>query len=148
MKFRSERTLADTASAVSSMLLFVLFALCMLMAVAVAADTYGRIEKGYQQSFGSASSIKYVANKLRCAENVTLLDNGGAAVESDGMVSVIWCSGGELYEKYAPVGGEITTQGGDRISSADSLSITENGGLYVITVTAGEETSSVMVRRG
>ena len=61
------RNLADTASAVGSMLLFVLFAVCMLMAVAVAADTYGRIKTGYQQSFGTAASIKYISNKLRAA---------------------------------------------------------------------------------
>ena len=52
------RTMAETASAVGSMLLFVLFALCMLMAVAVAADTYSRIKNGYQQSLGTAASIK------------------------------------------------------------------------------------------
>ena len=92
------------------MLLFVLFAVCMLLAVAVAADTYGRIKTGYQQSFGSAASIKYVTNKLRSAERITLLDNGGAAVESDGLV--------------------------------------ERDGLYEIMVTAGEQTSTVLVRGG
>lgn len=148
MKYRSDRSFADTASAVSSMLLFVLFAVCMLLAVAVAADTYGRIKTGYQQSFGSAASIKYVTNKLRSAERITLMDNGGAAVESDGLVSLIWCEDGELYEKYSTVGEEITARDGDRISSADSLRITERDGLYEITVTAGEQTSTVLIRGG
>ena len=81
--------MGDTASAVGSMLLFVLFAVCMLMAVAVAADTYSRIKTGYQQSFGTAASIKYISNKLRAAENVTLLEDGSAAaIESAGTVSV------------------------------------------------------------
>ena len=73
MKDHRARSMGDTASAVGSMLLFVLFAVCMLMAVAVAADTYSRIKTGYQQSFGTAASIKYISNKLRAAENVTLL---------------------------------------------------------------------------
>ena len=56
MKDHRARSMGDTASAVGSMLLFVLFAVCMLMAVAVAADTYSRIKTGYQQSFGTAAS--------------------------------------------------------------------------------------------
>ena len=71
MKDHRARSMGDTASAVGSMLLFVLFAVCMLMAVAVAADTYSRIKTGYQQSFGTAASIKYISNKLRAAETVT-----------------------------------------------------------------------------
>ena len=47
MKYHSDRTLADTASAICSMLLFVLFAVCLLIAIAVAAETSGRIpERG------------------------------------------------------------------------------------------------------
>ena len=88
MKDHRARSMGDTASAVGSMLLFVLFAVCMLMAVAVAADTYSRIKTGYQQSFGTAASIKYISNKLRAAENVTLLEDGSAAaIESAGTVS-------------------------------------------------------------
>lgn len=148
MKIHNDRTFADTASAVCSMLLFVLFAVCMLLAVAVAADTYGRIKTGYQESFGSAASIKYVSNKLRAAESITLLENGGAAVENDGAVSIIWCEGGVLFEKYAETGSEITARDGDRISSLDSMNITEHDGVYEITVRAGDEISSVFVRKG
>lgn len=140
------RTMADTASAVGSMLLFVLFAICMLMAVAVAADTYGRIKNGYQQSLGTAASMKYVSNKLRSADSVTLLDSG-AAVENGGMVSVIYCDGG-LYEKSAASGDDISPSGGDRISDIDSMSITEHDGLYEITVVSGGQTSSMLVRKG
>lgn len=140
------RTMADTASAVGSMLLFVLFAICMLMAVAVAADTYGRIKNGYQQSLGTAASMKYVSNKLRSADSVTLLDSG-AAVENGGMISVIYCDGG-LYEKSAASGDDISPSGGDRISDIDSMSITEHDGLYEITVVSGGQMSSMLVRKG
>lgn len=140
------RTMADTASAVGSMLLFVLFAICMLMAVAVAADTYGRIKNGYQQSLGTAASMKYVSNKLRSADSVTLLDSG-AAVENGGMISVIYCDGG-LYEKSAASGDDISPSGGDRISDIDSMSITEHDGLYEITVVSGGQTSTMLVRKG
>ncbi len=140
------RTMADTASAVGSMLLFVLFALCMLMAVAVAADTYSRIKNGYQQSLGTAASIKYVSNKLRSADSVTLLDSGAAVVSGD-MVSVIYCDGG-LYEKSSVVGDDISPSGGDKISDIDTMRITEHDGLYEITVSSGGQTSSMLVRKG
>ena len=56
MKDHRARSMGDTASAVGSMLLFVLFAVCMLMAVAVAADTYSRIKTGYQMVMDSGTS--------------------------------------------------------------------------------------------
>ena len=143
------RSLADTASAVGSMLLFVLFAACMLMAVAVAADTYGRIKSGYQQSFGTVTSMKYISNKLRSADNVTIFEDGtAAAVESGGMVSVIYSGGDGLYEKNTVADGLVTADGGDRISGIDSMQITEHDSLYEITVRSGGETSSVLVRKG
>lgn len=149
MKNYTSRSLADTASAVGSMLLFVLFAVCMLMAISVAADTYSRIRSGYQQSFGAAASIRYISNKLRASDSVSLLDDGcAAAVETGGMTSVIYCSDGALYERNTVSGEDITAAGGDRISAIDSMRITEHDGLYEITVGIGGEISSVLVRRG
>lgn len=149
MKDHRARSMGDTASAVGSMLLFVLFAVCMLMAVAVAADTYGRIKTGYQQSFGTAASIKYISNKLRAAENVTLLDGGkAAAIESGGMVSVIYCGDGGLYEKNTVTGGELTADGGELISTASALEFSEHDGLYEITVGSGASSSVILVRKG
>ena len=143
------RSLADTSSAVGSMLLFVRFALCMLMAVAVAADTYGRIKSGYQQSFGTVTSMKYISNKLRSADNVTIFGDGtAAAVESGGMVSVIYCGSDGLYEKNSAADDLVSADGGDRISAIDSMLITERDGLYEITVRSGGESSSMLVRKG
>ena len=149
MKDHRARSMGDTASAVGSMLLFVLFAVCMLMAVAVAADTYSRIKTGYQQSFGTAASIKYISNKLRAAENVTLLEDGSAAaIESAGTVSVIYCVDGGLYEKNTVPGGELTADGGELISAASSLEFSEHDGLYEITVGSGSSSSVILVRKG
>lgn len=143
------RTLADTASAVGSMLLFLLFAVCMLMAIAVAADTYSRLKSGYQQSFGTVTSIKYISNKLRAADNVMLLEDGAAAaVESAGTVCVIYCGSDGLYEKTAMSDEIIAADGGDKISDIDSMSITEHDGLYEITVRSRGESASALVRRG
>lgn len=148
MKSYKSKTLADTASAVGSMLLFLLFAVCMLLAVSVAADTYTRIKSGYQQSFGAVSSIKYISNKLRSGDEVTLLENGkAAAISSDGMTSVIYCRNGELYEKNT-LSEDYSAQGGDVISKVDEMTITEHDGIYEITVSLAGEKSSVLVRRG
>lgn len=143
------RSIADTASTVGSMLLFVLFAACMLMAVAVAADTYGRIKSGYQQSFGTLTSIKYISNKLRAADGVTIFEDGtAAAVENGGTVCVIYCGSDGLYERSFASDELVTADGGDRISGMDSMLITEHDGLYEVTVGSGGASSSVLVRKG
>lgn len=143
------RSLADTASAVGSMLLFVLFAACMLMAVAVAADTFGRIKSGCQQSFGTVTSMKYISNKLRSADSVTVFADGtAAAVECGGTVSVIYCGSDGLFERNSAADELVSAEGGDRISDIDSMLITEHDGMYEITVRSGGESSSVLVRKG
>ncbi len=139
----------DVACTAGTMLLCVLFAACMLMTVAAAASTYGRIQSGYQQSFGDTAAVRYIANKLRSAEKVTIFEDGtAAAAENGGMVSVLYSGGDGVYEKTQAAGDELSAAGGDLISECGAVTIAEHDGLFEITVRSGGESSVLLVRKG
>ena len=143
------RSLADTVSAMGSMLLFLIFAVCLLVMIASAASTYARISSGFDRTFSTSASLRYVSNKIREATSCEIIGGGsGLALESGGIVCVIYSADGAMYEKSLPAGSEPTADGGDRIFDIGSMEITENGGLYTITVKADGESSAVMVRGG
>ncbi len=55
MKKYRNKTLSDTVSTIGSMLLFLMFAGCLLMIIAVAAGTYSRISSNFDKTFGSSA---------------------------------------------------------------------------------------------
>lgn len=149
MKKYASKNLSDVVGTAGSMLLFSIFTVCMLVMISAAASTYSRIRVGFEQTFSSASSLRYMSNKLKgadCAE--LILDGHGVAVTNGGLVCVIYCTDGGIYEKSVSVGAALEATGGYRIFEADGLSINEEGGLYHIEITTDGETNSAFVRKG
>lgn len=148
MKKYTSKSLADIAEAAGSMLLFALFAVCMLIIIGAAVSAYTRISSGYEQSFTESASLKYVTNKLRGADGAEILGNGeGIAVESGGIVCVIYSGSDGIYEKNTALGEAPEMSGGACIFSNASLLVTEDGGLYTVTVTHKDEKARVLVRK-
>lgn len=149
MKQHRTKALAHITQASGSMLLFALFAVCMLIMTAVAASVYSRINAGFDAAFGASVPLRYVSNRIRSADSVELLPDGrGAALSVNGVTCVIYCDGAALRERSLPQGSAPVTQGGERISAAQSLSITESGGLYTITVECSGSAAEILVRGG
>ena len=148
MKKYTSKSLADITEAAGSMLLFTLFAACMLIIISAAASAYSRINSGYEKSFTVSASLKYVTNKLRSADSVEILGDEGIAVENGGILCVIYCGTDGIYEKNISAGETPEMSGGTCIFAEAALYVTEEGNLYTIAVTRGEETSQVLVRKG
>lgn len=148
MKNYKVRERADSVNAAGSMLLFVLFAVCTLMMIVTAAGTYTRISGDFDGVFGGSAALRYVSNKIRSAERTELIGANGIAAESGGVMSVIYFENGELYERTAPAGERPEMSGGEPIFSLDSMEISDEGGLYRITVSLNGEDYSVLVREG
>lgn len=157
MKQHKTKALAHITQASGSMLLFLLFAGCMLMMTAVAASTYSRISAGYDEAFGASVPLRYVVNKIKSAQSIELFEDGsGAALDVSGMVCLVYCDGTAVYEKTISVtdytdGGFESAQdisGGELVASAQSLRISDNGTVYEISVQCGGKTKSAFVRKG
>ena len=142
-----QKSSADSVSAAGSMLLFLLFAGCMLIIVAVAAGTYTRISSDFDDTFTKSASLRYISNKLKSADSAEIIDGVGLVLMQDGIKCVIYCSDGGLYENSISADSEPSAQGGDRIFELSSFDVSEENGLYRVTVAVDGESGFVLVRR-
>ena len=63
------KRLGETVSSAASMTLFLIFAVCCLIIISVAATAYGRISQNYENTFDSTAAVRYITNKIRaCGE--------------------------------------------------------------------------------
>ena len=149
MKNYRNKTLSDTVSTIGSMLLFLLFAGCLLMMIAVAAGTYSRISSNFDKTFGTTASLRYISNKLKGCDSVEIVENGsGLVLKNGGAVNVIYFGSGGLYEKTVLSDSPVELTGGDRIFELSGLTVSDTGELYKITVALDGDENSTFIRKG
>lgn len=149
MKKYRNKTLSDTVSTVGSMLLFLMFAACLLMIIAVAAGTYSRISSNFDKTFGSSASLRYISNKLKSCGSAEIVGQGsGIVLRSDGIFDVIYFGDDGLYEKTVMSETDIGLSGGDRIFELNGMTVSDLGDLYKITVTYDGGENSTLIRKG
>lgn len=149
MKNYKSKDMSDTIGTIGSMLLFLLFAGCMLMIVATAAGTYSRISNNFNKTFGTTASLRYVSNKIKAAETAEIIENGSGLVLKNGAaVNVIYFKDNGLYEKTVASEEDADTSGGEKIFELSELNISENGGTYKITAAFGGNRNHTYIRRG
>lgn len=146
IKYRGTSRVLGTAA---SLLLFLVFAVCMIVIIGAGAGIYGRINTGYEMTYGNSAAIKYVSNKIRASDSCQLLDSGnGIVLENGSILTVIYKGSGGIYEKSASADSGISAEGGELVVETDGFSVSEEGSLYEITVTCGGDTMSAFVRKG
>ncbi len=146
IKYRGTSRVLGTAA---SLLLFLVFAVCMIVIIGAGAGIYSRINEGYEITYGSSAAIKYVSNKIRSSDSCQLLDSGnGIVLENGSILTVIYKGSGGIYERSVSADSGISAQGGELVVEVDGFAISENEGLYEISVTCGGDTMSAFVRKG
>ncbi|MCX4357676.1 MAG: hypothetical protein OSJ43_15905 [Oscillospiraceae bacterium] len=149
MKKYRNKTLSDTVSTIGSMLLFLMFAGCLLMIIAVAAGTYSRISSNFDKTFGSSASLRYISNKLKSCDSAEIVGQGsGIVLRSDGIFDVIYFGDNGLYEKTVMSDTDIGFSGGDRIFELNGMTVSDLGNLYKITVVFNGGENSTLIRKG
>ena len=149
MKKYRNKTLSDTVSTIGSMLLFLMFAGCLLMIIAVAAGTYSRISSNFDKTFGSSASLRYISNKLKSCDSAEIVGLGrGIVLRSDGIFDVIYFGDNGLYEKTVMSDTDIGFSGGDRIFELNGMTVSDLGNLYKITVVFNGGENSTLIRKG
>ena len=128
MNRAESRRLTDTVSSAGSMVLFLFFAVCCLIIIAVAASAYSRISQNYDDTFNSAAAERYVTNKLRACDSAEILPGGEIVLSEGGYKTIIYESGGTIYERLFPAGQEVSPEGGEAVFDAEGYSVTYYGG--------------------
>lgn len=146
IKYKGTARVLNTAA---SLLLFLIFAICMMVIIAAGAGIYSRINSGYEMTYGSSAATRYVSNKIRASDSSEIIEDGkGVLLKSGNIVCVIYTGTDGIYEKNISADSEVTAEGGDLVIKLDGFSVTEHDGLYEISVNCGGDISSVLVRKG
>ena len=146
IKYKGTTRVLGTAA---SLLLFLVFAICMIVIIGAGAGIYSRITGSYETTYGSSAAIRYVTNKIRACDSCKIIENGtGIILENDTISTVIYSGSGGIFERSFSAGSEVIPSGGELIVETDSLTVSDIGGLFEISVTCGKDSSSVLVRKG
>ncbi len=146
IKYKGTSRVLGTAA---SLLLFLIFAICMIVIIGAGAGIYSRITGGYETTYGSSAAIKYVSNKMRASEGCEIIENGkGIVLENGDILTVIYSGSGGIYEKSFSSDSRVSAEGGELVVETDRLYVSDSSGLYEISVTCGGRTLSAFVRKG
>ncbi|MDE6763318.1 MAG: DUF4860 domain-containing protein [Oscillospiraceae bacterium] len=131
------KRLAETVSSAASMTLFLIFSMCCLIIITVAASAYGRISGNYDNTFNSAAAVRYITNKIRASGETEVISESELLLRDDGYVTVIYHSEGAVWERLYPEGESPVASGGERMFSAEKLLIEESEGAVRVTAEDG-----------
>ncbi len=143
-RYKGTSRVLNTAA---SLLLFLIFTVCMLMIIGSGAGIYSRINDGYHETYGSSAAIKYISNKIRSADECEIIENG-ILLKNGSIITVIYSSDSGIYEKSTSSDNPVSAEGGDKVVDGASMNITDKNGLYEISVICGENASSSFIRKG
>ena len=129
------RRLAETVSSAAGMTLFLIFAVCCLIMITVAASAYKRIDDSYSEVFNSTAVVRYVSNKLHACESAELISDKELLIKKNsGFSTLIYERDGVLYERLFPEDAEIKAESGEQLFTVGDFSVKMDGELIAVSV--------------
>lgn len=149
------------------LLLFTLFAGCVLMVLLLGASSYERVVAKDRESFDARTGIQYVATKIRHADEAGCIETGSFSecgnteadeidtlylitrVGEENYYTKIYYYDGYIRELFCPEGIALRPEAGQEVIPATSFAVEREGALFrfVIGGENGEQHSiRLMVR--
>lgn len=134
-----------------ALLLFGVFAACVLVVLLTGADAYRRLTDRDQAAYERRTGVQYIATRVRQSDHA-----GGVAVEdfggADALVlgadetyaSRVYCYDGWLMELYCLAEEPMEPQDGQRILEAEDLALSLEDGLLEIALTMPDGTEDTL----
>jgi len=130
----------------AALLLFGVFAVCVLAVLFTGASAYRRLTERDQTSYNRRTCAQYIAQHLRQGDilgavRVDDLDGTAALAleDEDGeYVTWIYCYDGYLMELYAAREGGFLPESGEQIMPAQSVGFDLEDGLLTVTLTGSD----------
>jgi len=128
------------------LLLFGVFAVCVLSVLLTGADIYQRLSARDQRSYDQRTAAQYLTTRVRQADRL-----GDVSIQSfegqDALVfteeiegglyeTLVYCYDGYLRELFAAVGGGFLPEDGERVLAAQELTIRRDGQLLDMELTS------------
>ncbi len=126
----------------AALLLFGIFAACVLAVLLTGAGAYRRLTERDQASYERRTCAQYIATRIRQADrqgSVSVEPFGGVTAlclaEEGGYVTYVYCYDGYLMELYTAADAELAPEDGEQLMRAAGLDLSLTGGLLEVTVT-------------
>jgi type II secretory pathway component PulJ len=120
-----------------ALLLFAVFAVCVLSVLLTGADAYRRLTERDQASFQARTAAQYIATRVRQADkqgglSVRTFGDGDALVlteelEGETYLTWVYCYDGSLRELFTAADNDLPPESGEKILSADDLRLELDG---------------------
>lgn len=142
----------------AALLLFAVFAVCILIVLLTGAGAYRRLTDRDQSAFNQRTCVQYLAARVRqadCLDAVAVEDFQGvqALVLGAGQeyVTRVYCHEGWLMELYSEAVTDLAPEDGERLMEANSLELALDGRLLTAEITVpqgGTESLQLCLRSG
>ena len=139
------------------LLLFGVFAVCVLSVLPTGARAYRRLTLRDQEAYSRRTCVQYIATRVRQGDmegavTVEPFGEGDALVMAkDGYVTRVYWHDGWLMEMYAGEDVQLAPEDGEKIMELDGLAMSMDGGLLTVEVDggdAGTDTLRLSLRSG
>ena len=124
----------------AALLLFVVFAACILVVLLTGADAYRRLTQRDQAAYDRRTAVQYVATRVRQADQLGSIrvepfgdTDALVLVEDDEYVTRVYCYDGYMMELYASELEPLTPDAGEPIMEVGGLSFSLEDGLLTVT---------------
>lgn len=141
------------------LVLFGIFAICILMVLLTGAGAYRRLVERQQEAYADRTVPQYIATKVRQADEAGAVCIGDfCGVESlelretydkDEYITRIYCYDGSLRELFSDVSSDFKPEDGEKILEAEQVDFILEGNCLQISVTIanGEKIESKLTLR-
>ena len=138
-----------------ALLLFGIFAACVLSVLLMGADAYQRLTERDRESYESRTVAQYIATRVRQADRSGGISAGAfggsdalelwETIDGEAYVTRVYCHDGWLRELFTDASGHFAPEDGEPVLEAESLSVSLSGaGLLTVEITSADgETQQV-----
>lgn len=135
-----------------ALLLFGVFAVCVLSVLLTGADAYRRLTERDRAACDQRTCVQYLATRVRQGDSlghVQVGDFGGVDAlefwEESAYITRVYCYEGWLMELYSSAELEMKPEDGERLMELSGLNMALEGGRLTLTVAGPEGRTSTLV---
>ena len=133
-----------------ALLIFAVFAACILAVLLTGARAYRRLTRRDQAAYDSRTCVQYVAARVRqsdAAGGIEVAPFGGTDAlvlrEGSGCTTRVYWYDGWLMELYSAPGTELSPEDGTRLLEAEQVDFTLEDGLLRAEIRSGGQQSTL-----
>ncbi len=132
--------------ALAALLLFALFALCILAVLLSGTGVYSRLSQRDEAAFTRRTLEGYVSTKLRQSDfagGVRVSDDTLILAAEEGYETRVYCHEGYVYELFTRAEAEASPESGEKLLPAESMELSLSDGFLIIEIVSDGEESSL-----